>query len=113
MMEASAVPRLIAVEVDEEHVVVSANAAFTRLFGLPQDKLLGLAREAVVYRVAEHMTDPEDFVRKTRVARGGPFMAHGAFTLAAPGSGKIRWLAKPLTGVAGRYRIREWFIRFE
>ena len=104
-------PNEASVEIDESHHVVAVTASFVALFGIDPSAVIGTDRKEFVARLATLFDSPEEFVERTRVARGGPFMSHAVFRLKAPRATELQWLAKPFIAASGRFRVREVFTR--
>jgi len=81
--------------------VVFANQAAADLFALASDSLIGRDRDEVVREAAQLSSDPDDFVRRMRVAPEGPFALRAEFEMDRPRRRFVRWAAKPVQLVEG------------
>ena len=81
---------------DPRRKVIFANQALGEMLGTTPDSLIGKGRDEVVQEAAQCSSDPDDFVRRLRVAQAGAYAIRGEFEMEKPRRRFIRWMAKPV-----------------
>jgi diguanylate cyclase (GGDEF)-like protein/PAS domain S-box-containing protein len=81
---------------DPQRKVVFANQALADMLGVPVESLVGRHHDELVREVAEHSSDPDDSLRRLKVAATGPYALRGEFELERPRRRFIRWVSSPV-----------------
>ena len=81
---------------DAQRKVIFANQALADMFGVTPDSLIGKQQEDLVGEAAQSSSDPEDFLRRLRIAPTGAYALRGEFEMERPRRRFVRWMAKPI-----------------
>ena len=81
---------------DPQRKVVFANQAAADMFGLTAESFIGKHRDEIVREIAQQCSDPDDFMRRLRVAPTGSWALRNDFELERPRRRFLRWVAKPV-----------------
>jgi diguanylate cyclase (GGDEF)-like protein/PAS domain S-box-containing protein len=81
---------------DPQRKVVFANQALADMLGVTVESLVGRHHDELVREAAEHSSDPDDSLRRLKVAVTGPYALRGEFELEKPRRRFIRWVSRPV-----------------
>ena len=81
---------------DPQRKVVFANQAAADMFGATVESFVGKQRDEIVREIAQQSSDPDDFLRRLKVAPTGAWALRNDFELEKPRRRFVRWVGKPV-----------------